>query len=303
MSAMERRVTFHRVYAHGRRGSRFIAETDWRTVLERWQQSQHAARDARVGEVYCLPDLTQVLPALALHSEAEQAFQSVLDMQTASVTDLEEQVQAGSLVANSTAVVFLPKKGLIAVAKGDRSSPGKSAIVDFLEAAIPFDTDEHWRITDVLDRAQIAKFREQDGGVRRVEAHFDTVQDLTTCVDEAGALVEPFDLLTNQIGSELSIDITITLADGGRQRGSSRRKFKNAVVGSLGRLATSKRARVFPVSAIGSDEEAINLVASKYSVMVAVSDDVQESRSFSRLMAATANEGARRENTLDEMVD
>lgn len=299
----EKTISFHRLWIETPNGRAAAGDIDWRPLLQAW--SKRPFPEQGVQGTYFLPDLTRSLPALGIHREVADSFQSLLNKEKATAVDLLDGADddEDSIRANSTAVVFLPKKSIIACALGNVSSPRPSTLTDFLSIAKPTDPETHWLVEPLVDRGKIAQFRDESDGIYKAEIKMSTMRDLFTAEQEAGGLGAALDAVAYEIGSELDFDITIALKDSGKQSQTARRKFKNFLTSSgLHRVASASKARVYTASEDGSDSGVLDLLEHRFTLKETVQTDALASKTFTALMDTTSSAAAKVENKLYALV-
>lgn len=305
MASNEKKIWFYQLWAVRGSMATLAADIDWRAVLTKWSTTPGGepkrVGDQQVGSVLHIPDQTQRFPALGMHKEVDRSFQTIVDYKATDVSDFLDDEDA-EIVANSAAVIFLPQKAVIAIARGNQSSPGTKALAEFLEDACPLGDERKWSVRPVMDTAKVRTFREETDGVRKVIATFSTARDLLTATEESDTFTTAFDGVAKEIGGELDVTVTYTLRDGDRQRRNTRVALKHLVERALPRLVHAGKAEVVSVASDGSDEAILSLVEGKFCVSIEVEPDVLQSKSFKSLIAATATAGAQAENEVYKLV-
>ena len=181
MAKKEKTVRFYRVMAlTPRQGERAVEQVDWRTLLEQWGQRSLADQVVGPDKILFHPDATAAAPAVGAHSSASAAFQSRISMTSATVEDVLSFEEDGEMIANSTAIAFLPGHNVFALVQGNASSPRQNVVRVFLDEVKPFSAGEKWVIRPIIDPAHLRRFRDETDGVKwyqgRSEEHTSELQ-------------------------------------------------------------------------------------------------------------------------------
>lgn len=273
-------------------------DVDWEAALQAWSTRRPSLKERAINDTIYDPRLGLALPALGIHRAASADFQSKIDEEGAAIDDFLDSGGSGTYVANSTAVVFLPKHNVIGIATGNPSSPRVGSVSDFAAAASPL-TQGHWSYEAVLDEADLREFHASESGIRKFEGRFSTKKSLFT--QTSAGIVSHFDEIADEIGGDLQIDITLTVTGAGSQRISVGKKFKGLLSPSLERIVTGERARVWPAD--GNAAEAMNLIAEKFVVSVPLEDVAVASRSFTQLVNAVVTAGEQNFDKIKDLVE
>lgn len=295
-------VTFYRLLIKTPRGLEVLPSIDWREKLHAWADRPFS--EQRVDETFFIPEFTRKFPTVGIHRPSVSSFQSVVDKETATVSDILDGDETGGIRSNSTAVAFLPKHGIIAAARGNNASPSPAKMIEtMLTELMPPDPQSYWHIKAIADSGKLATFRKESDGISKVEIRLSTMKDLLSDAEEQKGLWYVADRMAHEIGSELEIDLTISLKDSGKQHRGIRQRFKKFIDSEgISRIGGSSKAKVLAVDEDGTETGIINLVEHAFAVEEYITTDALASKIFSLLMDAVANAAAKREDEVYRLV-
>lgn len=303
MAKKEKTVRFYRVMAlTPRQGERAVEQVDWRTLLEQWGQRSLADQVVGPDKILFHPDATAAAPAVGAHSSASAAFQSRISMTSATVEDVLSFEEDGEMIANSTAIAFLPGHNVFALVQGNASSPRQNVVRVFLDEVKPFSAGEKWVIRPIIDPAHLRRFRDETDGVKWYQGVISTKRDLLT--PDAEGFMSALDRIAEQVGADLKVEIKISLDDAAVQSKASRRSLRSYIVKSLDRIVQgSKKSLVHATNEDGTVEETLSLIQEKFTAIASISDDVTGSARFTELVREVVRVAGEEDNRIKKIME
>jgi hypothetical protein len=273
-------ISFFRLYVVDE-ARRKDATVDWRGQLVEIAKAPMIDR-TRSGVIYD-PHVTDDAVLLGVHVPLNTDFMTRIDPAASTVMEEHEGEEDGAGFANSTAVCFLPRYNVVAVAVGGANSPrGPSVAVNFATSFVPLGPGAHWVGEPLMDGDRLRAF-EEAGGAVAFSSRFSTTRNLLT-PDEGTGIASYADAIARRIGGEIEVDISIRIAPESRNR-SVKQRFRDMIRGELPRFVHDRASRTKVVALMdGGVEEELDLVAHRLAASIEVDSETSESHRFSTLL-------------------
>ena len=208
----------------------------------------------------------------------------------------------GEMIANSTAIAFLPGHNVFALVQGNASSPRQNVVRVFLDEVKPFSAGEKWVIRPIIDPAHLRRFRDETDGVKWYQGVISTKRDLLT--PDAEGFMSALDRIAEQVGADLKVEIKISLDDAAVQSKASRRSLRSYIVKSLDRIVQgSKKSLVHATNEDGTVEETLSLIQEKFTATASISDDVTGSARFTELVREVVRVAGEEDNRIKKIME
>lgn len=275
----------HQLYQH-KAGTELWGHLDWVKLIEKLEELP--VKDRCVNEIILDPIRRD--DCLLLGMLKPQAKDYLVELDGAgNVVDLMSAASDGDGDAPSgtfhTAVaLLLPVGDAFAFAAGSLQSPRPPSVVRVVEAFHDRSDDYHWAHRPLLDRGLLQQLKD-GAGVDRFTTSVDTNRTVFDS-SESGTLMSAFEKVADVIGSDVQIDITISLP-GSENSKTRRERFRDSIVAGVDRLipsrSTNKSASAKVYSAEGYAEE-LELVEHKMQVAFDVAPAKSEQARYTALV-------------------
>lgn len=221
----EKRIDVYQLVLVHPEGKSPVENLDFQTVLQKIKDSPREDRtwDDVIFEVREIDGRCY----LALHKPLSQKFMTLLDQVDGKINDAmdSQDIESKKLLV-STAVAFLEgSNNVVAIAKGSgQSSPGAPALLPFIKElfSTPYDRGK-WKLVPMQKSGALEEY-EKAKGATKFSIRFETSSDLFNEDIDAG-LVTDMNNLSDSVGGDLMVDISIGLVGGGTQDWEAQKKL------------------------------------------------------------------------------
>lgn len=249
----EKPAQFHRLYLLSKARRQDPPPPDWIDLMTKL--GKYDLDELTINGFMFQPGVVDGVATLAIHKPLNLNYLSTRAPDGKTVTDVVNDPDTVRL-QQSTAVAFKPGVSAFGICKGQPSSPGVSAVQEFLDSALPPEKGAHWTTNPVMSDSELAEL-EKARGVHSFTAKFATEQ---TLMSEDPSLEGPLaagDRLAGLVGHDVKIELKVSL-EGHTDSSEARqglRDFLRRDAGVLARMGTRTSAKIW--SEDGTLEEII----------------------------------------------